>query len=97
MDRDKQINAGRQVVKMRLKDAIQATRAKENMDKYKYTFISFSFVVGPQVSATERIVEYVDGRIRCDFAFIVNKKYDMNKYGSRRICIDRDKMRRRYK
>ena len=82
---------------MRLKDAIRAKRAKENTGKYGYNFISFSFVVGPQVSATERIVEFSDGRIRCDFAFIINKKYDMNKYGSKRICIDRAKRRGKYK
>ncbi len=82
---------------MRLKDAIRAKRAKENTEKYQYNFISFSFVVGPQVSATERIVEFLDGRIRCDFAFVINKKYDMNKYGSKRICIDRAKRRGKYK
>lgn len=82
---------------MNLKDAIQAKRTKENIEKYKYNYISFSFVVGPYVSVTERIVEYSDGRIRCDFAFIVNKKYDMEKYGSKRICIDRAKRRGKYK
>ena len=82
---------------MRLKDAIQAKKNKENIEKYQYRFISFSSVVGPYVSATERIVEFSDGRIRCDFAFIVNKKYDMNKYGSKRICIDKAKRRGKYK
>ena len=82
---------------MKLKDAIQAKRNKENIEKYQYNFISFSFVVGPRVSATERIVEFSDGRVRCDFAFIVNKKYDMKKYGSKRICIDRTKKRGKYK
>lgn len=82
---------------MKLKDAMQATRTKENKEKYQFDFISFSYVVGPQVSATERIVEYTDGRVRCDFAFIVNKKYDMNKYGSKRICIDPTKNRGKYR
>lgn len=81
---------------MNLKEAMQEARNKRTAEKYNFRFISFSFVVGPYVSITERIVEYKDGRVKCDFAFIVNKQYDMKKYGSKRICVDADK-KRKYK
>jgi len=77
MDRNKQINAGRQTVKR------------------KYKFISFSSKVGPYVSFVETMTEYKNGNVGCGFSFVINKKYDMKKHGSKRICIDLQKLRGR--
>lgn len=73
--------------KYKLKHAIWDAKRKNRIQKYQFDFISFSFVVGPGVSATERVIEHTDGHIKCDFAFIINTKYDYEKYGNKRICI----------
>lgn len=69
---------------MTVKDAMIAMRSKQKKEKHKHDFISFSWVVGPSVSMHEKILVF-DDTIRFDFAFVINKKYDVNTLTNRRI------------
>ena len=58
-------------------------------------FITFSFIVGPNISFVERINEYQNGNVGCDFSFRINKIYDTKKHGSSYVRIDLQNMRGR--
>lgn len=72
----------------------QAGGRRQTM-KPKHNFITFSYVVGPNVSTIERITEYQNGNVSCSFAFRINRTYDIKKHGSRHIRIDLYNMRGR--
>ncbi len=63
--------------------------------KPKTRSITFSFVVGPNISFVERINEYQNGNVSCNFAFRINKLYDKKKHGSSHIRIDLQNLRGR--
>ncbi len=72
---------------MRLKDAMNAAREKQQKEKLQYRFISFSWVVGPSVSMHEKIIVFGDGVVRFDSAFVINKQYDAKILTNRRIGV----------
>ncbi len=76
-------------------DRDKQTDAGRQTMKPKHNFITFSSVVGPNVSAFERITEYQNGDVSCNFAFRINRAYDIKKHGSRHIRIDLQNMRGR--
>lgn len=63
--------------------------------KTKTKSITFSFIVGPNISLRERIDEYQNGNVGCSFAFQINKKYDVKKYGNSYVRIDLQNLRGR--
>ncbi len=71
------------------------TDAGRQTMRSKMKSITFSFIVGPNISFVERINEYRNGNVSCNFAFRVNKVYDKKKHGSSYVRIDLQKLRGR--
>ena len=63
--------------------------------KPKMRSITFSFIVGPNISFVERINEYQNGNVSCNFSFRINGIYDKKKHGSSYVRLDLQNLRGR--
>ncbi len=73
---------------MNLQDAIDLIR---DVKRYNYKYLTFYTSVGDHASFVERIYEYDDGHVRCDFFFHTYPKYEHKKYGAKnkRVSLTR--------
>ena len=75
-------------MKMNLNDAMILARG---IKRYNYKYLTFYTSVGDHASFVERIYEYGDGHVRCDFFFHTYPKYKYKKYGAKnkRVSLTR--------
>ncbi len=73
---------------MNLQDAIDLVR---NVKRYNYKYLTFYTSVGDHASFVERVYEYDDGHVRCDFFFHTYPKYKYKKCGAKnkRVSLTR--------
>jgi hypothetical protein len=76
-------------------DRDKQTGAGRQTIKPKMRSITFSFIVGPDISFVERINEYQNGNVSCNFSFRINKIYDKKIHGSSYVRIDLQNLRGR--
>lgn len=69
---------------MKLEDAINLARS---IKKYNYKYITFYTKVGDYASFVDRIYQYDDGHVRCDFFFHTYPKYKYKKNGTQNTRI----------
>ena len=76
-------------------DRDKQTGAGRQTIKPKMRSITFSFIVGPDISFVERINEYQNGNVSCNFSFRINGIYDKKKHGSSYVRLDLQNLRGR--